>query len=111
MKRISILLLFVLYSICCLAQIYDKPVFDRTDTPELHIDKVEITTDTTFIYCTYYAEEGSWANISKDTYLEDTITKKKYPLLKIEGLPLFPEKRIFSYSGSYTLLYCFPHMT
>ena len=44
------------------------PVFDRSDVPALHIDKVEISKDATCVFCSYDAIAGSWANISKDTY-------------------------------------------
>ena len=87
------------------------PVFDRTDTPDLHIDKVEITDDTTFIYCTYYAEEYSWASISKDTYLEDDITKKRYPILRVVGLPYWPDKKHYECSTEHPVVFCFPTIT
>lgn len=111
MKWISILLSFIVCNICCKAQTYNMPVFDRTDTPDLHIDKVEITTDTTFVYCTYYAEEGSWANISKGTYLEDAISHKQYPILKVVGLPYEPDRKIFDYSTEHPVIFCFPKIT
>lgn len=87
------------------------PVFDRTDTPDLHIDKVEITGDTTFIYCTYYAEEDSWANISKGTYLEDVVTNKRYPILRVVGLPYEPGRRTFECLTEHPVIFCFPKIT
>lgn len=70
-------LLFCLIFLCfrkSIAQIVENPVFDRTDVPAFRVDKVEITPDTTFVYCTYQAETGSWANISPNTYLRDMNT-------------------------------------
>ena len=63
-------LLPVCLLICSLnvySQIIENPIFDRTDVPSFHVDKVEITKDSTFVYCSYYAEARSWANISPDT--------------------------------------------
>lgn len=79
------------------AQVVENPVFDRTDIPSFHVDKVESNNDTTYLYCSYYAEADSWANISKDIYVCDIKTNKKYHLLKCEGLPYAPERKIFSY--------------
>ena len=84
------------------------PVFDRSDVPTLHIDKVEITKDATCIYCTYDAIAGSWANISKETYLFDVEKKKKYPLIKCEGIPFSPEKKTFQYDRKSEFIFYFP---
>lgn len=96
------------YSTCVLAQVYELPVFDRSDVPTLHIEKVEITKDATCIFCTYDAVAGSWANISRDTYLFDVDKKKKYPLFKCEGLPFAPEKKTFLSGGIYDIVLWFP---
>lgn len=84
------------------------PVFDRSDAPTLHIDKVEITKDATCVFCSYDAIAGSWANISKNTYLFDVDKKKKYPLIKCEGLPFSPEKKTFLYDSKYEITFYFP---
>ena len=109
MKRFIITLFSLLaYTTCVLAQVYELPVFDRSDVPTLHIEKVEITKDATCIFCTYDAVAGSWANISRDTYLFDVDKKKKYPLFKCEGLPFAPEKKTFLSGGIYDIVLWFP---
>ena len=60
-----------LYCVTCSAQVIVNPVFDRTDSPSFHIDKIEILKDSTLVHISYFAEENSWANISPDTFLED----------------------------------------
>ena len=109
MKRFIITLFSLLaYTTYVLAQVYELPVFDRSDVPTLHIEKVEITKDATCIFCTYDAVAGSWANISRDTYLFDVDKKKKYPLFKCEGLPFAPEKKTFLSGGIYDIVLWFP---
>lgn len=96
---------------CCLksiAQTYIEPVFDRTDVPSLHINKIEVTKDTTFVHCTYTAEAGSWARISKDTYLYDHDKRKKYTILRCSGLPFSPQQRDFRFGESVQIVFCFP---
>ena len=109
MRRITCILVFLLlFCICTIAQVYEMPVFDRSDVPALHIDKVEISKDATCVFCSYDAIAGSWANISKDTYLLDVDKNIKYPLLKCEGLPFGPEKKTFLYGGIHEIVLCFP---
>lgn len=91
----------------CAAQTYIEPVFDWTDVPNLHINKIEVTKDTTFVYCTYTAEAGSRANISQDTYLYDSVKKDKHPLLQCLGLPISPQEKEFPYDSTYQVLFCF----
>lgn len=100
----------VCISIRCYAQIVINPEFDRTDTPTFRVEKVEITLDTTFVYCSYQAEAASWANISKNTYLQDVFNGTKFPLLKIIGLPYGPEKRFFTDSTIIQVTLLFPHI-
>jgi tetratricopeptide (TPR) repeat protein len=107
MRWFSAIIVF-LYNFICSAQVIENPVFDRTDVPSFHIDKIEITKDTTFVYCTYYAEEGSWANISPETYLEDVETGKKYTILGSEGLPFGPTKRDFESNQKCDVRLLFP---
>lgn len=108
--RIRVLLFVVLWSLCLSshAQIIENPVFDRTDTPSFRVEKVEMTPDTTYVYCTCHAEAGSWANISNDMYLISYPSKKKYKILSSSGLPYAPDKRAFPYSESCQVLLCFP---
>ena len=89
------------------AQIIENPAFERSDIPAFYINKVEVTKDTTFVSCLYYAKAGSWASISKDTYLRDSKNHISYPLLSCKGLPYDPETRNFSHNESCELLFCF----
>ena len=68
MRWISFLIVF-LYSLICSSQVIENPVFDWCDEPAFCITKVKITKDTTYVFCSYYAEAGTWASISKNTYL------------------------------------------
>jgi tetratricopeptide (TPR) repeat protein len=90
-----------------IAQTYIEPVFDRTDVPSLHINKIEVTKDTTFVHCTYIAKAGSWARISRNTYLYNPDTQEKFPLLQSRGMPFSPQKREFPDGGTYQILFSF----
>ena len=100
--------IFVCHISCVAQQIINNPVFDRTDVPAFYITKVIIKNDTTYVYCSYYAEAGSWASISKDTYLRDMNSHKTYPLQRCVGLPYSPETVNFTQNESIELLFCFP---
>ena len=108
MKRLLLLFAYFLCRTLCLSQTIDNPVFDRSDIPSFYIKKVEITKDTTYIFCSYYAEAGYWASISKNTYLRDSESHRTFPLQRCIGLPYSPEKRQFSQNESCELLFCFP---
>ena len=109
MRKYFLLLLLLFYSFTdSIAQTIENPAFERSDVPTFRITKVKITKDTTFVFCSFYAEEGSWANISKNTYLRDSKTHVKYPILRSEGLPYSPDTRDFYQKGNYELLFCFP---
>ena len=95
-------------SITGTTKIIENPAFDKSDTPTFFIKKVEITTDTTYVFCSYYAKAGSWASISKETYLRDSKSHKTFSIQRCEGLPYSPETREFSQNKSCELLFCFP---
>ena len=107
--RYIVLLFFYLF-ICVKAagQTIENPVFDITDTPTFHIDKVEITSDSTFVYCSYFSEANSWANISSETYLEDVNSGYKYTILKSEGLPFAPTVKNFESEEQLIIKLSFP---
>ena len=111
MKRLLLLLSYFTWQTLCLAQTIDNPAFERSDIPAFHITKVKITEDTTYVFCSYYAEEGSWASISKETYLRDSKSHKIFPLLRCEGLPYSPETRVFSQNECCELLFYFPSVS
>lgn len=110
----TIRFLVCLFFICCgtkgVSQVVLSPVFDRTDTFKFRVEKVSIQSDTTYVFCSYEAEESSWANISKETYLEDIESGIRYHLLKVVGLPFAPEKRHFLDKETIQVLLCFPHV-
>lgn len=101
----------LIFSICfthCIAQTVTNPFFERTDVPVFHINKVEKKNDSTIIYCTYSAQPGSWANISRDTYIEDVYSKQKQIIAKCEGLPFSPKKRVFNDEEMLSVILYFP---
>lgn len=106
-RALYLLIIFICNSLTTVAQTIENPVFDRTDVPAFHIDKVSINKDATIIYCTYAAATNSWANISEDTYLLDIKTNKRYPIQKSEGLPYAPEKKRTYLKKDVRLLYIF----
>ncbi|MBR1668138.1 MAG: hypothetical protein IJ693_07655 [Bacteroidaceae bacterium] len=108
MRSLISLLFFVMCCMTGIAQTYIEPVFDRTDAPSLHINKIEVTKDTTFVHCTYKAEAGSWARISKDTYLYDHGKRKKYRILRCPDLPFSPQQRDFRFGGFVQITFLFP---
>ena len=107
-KALYVLVIFLCVSLNTVAQTIINPVFDRSETPAFYIKKVEITKDTTFVFCSFYAEAGSWASISKETYLRDSKSHRIFQILRCEGLPYAPEERIFTQNESCELLFCFP---
>lgn len=106
--RWTYIIIGFLFSCICPAQVIENPVFDRTDTPEFHIDKIEFKEDATIVYCSCSAEDNSWANISPNTYLEDVITGEKYTIIKSEGLPFVPNTRRFLIAEKYNIKMSFP---
>ena len=99
MKKL-IVLICAFFSICCIySQKYIRPVFDRTDNYLFHIDSVEVTKDSTFLFFTYDAEGGSWANISDNTRIIDKKSGREYKAISVQGIPFQPAKRHFTYSS------------
>ena len=79
--RLSLSFLFVICGLFGYAQVIENPVFDRTDQPLFHVDKVELTQDSTIVFCTLSVEGGMWANLSPDTYIENTLTAEKLSMM------------------------------
>lgn len=108
-------LFFILTIVCCnlaVAQVVNYPAFDGTNTPQFSIEKVNVTSDTTYIYCMYKDEgHSSWINISKGTFLEDITDGSRYPLLKTTGLPFSPEKRYYNDSINAKIVLYFPSIS
>ena len=90
------------------AQVYKGPIFDSTDAYTLHVDSVIVAKDTTYVHCTYYGLEASWASISDSTYLEDVVTHDRFPILKSSGLPYSPNKREYDDGEIFNVVFLFP---
>ena len=111
MRRLVILYMLLLFIEHINAQVVESPVFDRTDVPSFRVQKVVFTSDTTFVYCSYSAEEGSWANISDKTYLENLRNGERSPIVKVSGIPFGPEKRHFTDTEEVNVVLFFPHVS
>jgi len=109
MKKVFLLLMyFILCSFILKAQVYNNPSFLKADIASLHISRVEITSDTTYICCTLSSSGDDWANISPDTFIRDITTGKQYKILNCHGLPFKPSVRDFTRAGQYDIIFCFP---
>ena len=105
------ILSFAVIMVChflSMAQTIMNPEFDRTDQPLFHIEKIEHTKDSTIVTCTLFVEDVMWANISPNTYLEDSSEHKKYRISRCEGLPFAPHQRTFSNSKKCNVRMLFP---
>ena len=109
MRRFVHILLCIVFPLFTIAQIVENPVFDRTDTPTFHLDKIRIDRDTSYLYFTYFAEDSTWVAISKDTYIEDT-KGTRYSLLKAEGIPYSPQTLTIYRSTQIPVTLCFPRI-
>lgn len=107
MKYFCLIICF-LYTILCASQTIVNPVFERTDHYELHVDKIEVNNDSTFVYCTLSMDDNSWANISPNTFIEDIATGKKYTIIRSEGIPFSPAVRNFNNAMGCKLIFVFP---
>ena len=103
-----VLLLFISY---INAQVVENPVFDRTDVPSFRVAKVELSEDTTYVYCIYNADDSSWANISDKTYLENVRNGDRFPILKVSGIPFSPETRHFTNAEEVGVILYFPPLS
>ncbi|MBO4800905.1 MAG: CHAT domain-containing protein [Bacteroidaceae bacterium] len=98
MRRFWFFILFILSVDYSFSIKYIRPVFDRTDNYVLHLDSVEQTKDSIFLFFTYDAEAGSWANISIHSFIRDCETNQEYQIQNVSGIPFTPNKRHFSSS-------------
>lgn len=110
MRCLTSLVILVVCCLKCMAQTIINPVFDRTDNYVFHVDKIELTADSTYLFCTYSAEANSWANISPETYIEEISTGKKYTIVRSEGLPYAPYVRNFLYVDRCNVKLIFPRL-
>lgn len=94
------------------AQNITDPVFERLGYEVIHphIDRVEITKDSTKVYCSINYPEGWSYSIPKTMSIEDINERKKYQISKCIGLPFEPEKKEFKYGGKSQFIFCFPRI-
>jgi len=108
MRQVTITILTLVCHILAMAQTIVNPTFDKTDAYKFHVDKIEITEDTTFVYSTYYVYVGKSVNISPTTYLENISTGEKYFITKSEEVPVPPQERAIRNAGEYWIKMSFP---
>lgn len=109
----KVYLFIVLWCLCLFspAQVIENPVFERTNSHLFHIDKIELSNESTILYCTLVVPNNSWASISPQTYIEDVKSKKKYTIMKSEGIPFSPEERNFDIGMKCEVKLVFPVLT
>lgn len=91
MRRLISVLLCAVCHIVAMAHVIENPIFDMTHSPNFRINKIIISPDTTYLFCTCFIS-GTWVNISKSTYIEDIESMNRYNIIKSEGLPFGPDK-------------------
>ena len=108
MKRLAIFFLLLYFCVSyCYSKRYRYPVFDRTDNYKFHIDSVEITKDSTYLFFSYSGESGEWINISAESYIRVPKSGKKYTIGNAKGIPFQPEKRRFVYAQKVKIVMSF----
>lgn len=85
------------------AQTYINPPFKGKSTSLVDIEKVEFVGKYTIVHMKVVAPEsyifGGWACITRSTYIEDVKRGKRYRLIKVKGIPVCPEKYMFTRPG------------
>ena len=106
--------LFILSTFdCCLlgsAQVIENPVFDRTCSDLFRINKIELSKDSTYLFCIINVPDDTWVNISPLTYIEDDITKRKYAIIRSDGIPFSPSVRNFDNAMKCEVTLVFPRI-
>lgn len=111
MRKLLLTCMLLSFIDCINAQVVENPIFDRTDVFTFRVKKVEVKKDTTYVYCSYSAEEHSWANISDKTYIENVRNGERFQILKVSGIPFGPEKRHFTDAEEVGVVLYFPHVS
>lgn len=111
MKKYFIIFIFLAYTVGNYAQIIN-PQYDRGwfELFHPHIDKVELTNDSTKVYCSINFQEPCMYNIPRTMFIEDLKNKKKYIITKCIGLPFEPETKTFDPYKTYHFVFCFPYI-
>ena len=110
-KVLYLLTIFICTSLTTVAQTIENPVFERTNSHLFHIDKIELSNESTILYCSLVVPNNSWASISPQTYIEDVESKRKYTIIKSEGIPFSPEERNFDIGMKCEVKLVFPVLT
>lgn len=105
--KIYSILILTLLALCIKANaqcVVRNPQFSRNDSWALHIDSIMYICDTTKLFCTFYSEGyGSWANINNNTYIRETKTGEKHKILRVEGLPMSPNRKEWGVYDPYSI--------
>lgn len=99
------------YYLSSLGQTIINPIFEKTDENKFRVKKVELTKDTTFVYCIYSAEAHSVANISDKMYIEDVRNEERFPIEKVSGIPFGPETKYFADAEEVNVILYFPRVS
>lgn len=105
---IRILTYSLFANVNAVSQTIENPVFDRTFSHAIHVDKIELLKDSTCVYCSLTPPDDLWANISPQTYIEDVYSKRKFTILRSEGVPFSPQIRNLDKGKKYELKFIFP---
>jgi hypothetical protein len=103
MKKITLVFLLIFLVNIIFGQSVLNPTIISQDEYSLTIDKIELSYNSTILYCTHTApdtyENGGWVRIEPGIILKETYGNRKYKLVKAEGVPLSPNKHNYSYEG------------
>lgn len=103
MKNIAILLCLA-FLFCSKANAQTiNPSFSRADIPNLSILRIDVKPSETVIKFKYIApstyEKGGWVNLSKDIFIRDCATQKRYAFTGATNIPLAPNRHNFNRAG------------
>ena len=103
MKKITLTVFLFISLTHLFGQTILNPSITKQDEYSLTIDKIELSNNSTIIYCTHTApdtyENGGWVRVEPGIILKETYGSRKYKLVKAEGVPLSPNKFTYSYKG------------
>ena len=108
MRRLFVVFILLFFIGYINAQVIENPVFDSSCREVFRINRIQLTKDSTYLYCTINVPENTWANISPLTFIEDDISKAKYQIIRSEGIPFSPSVRNFDNSTKCEVTLIFP---
>lgn len=81
----------------------NNPTFNSRDVSYCEITKIEKTNFNTVVYFKYTAPttytNGGWVCAGGNFFIRDNYSKTKYKLIKVNNIPICPEKHNFQYQG------------